>query len=156
MLLIVQIWDAQNQEVTRRVGATSRRIASKIAEVLQTERPQRLCRKQTRRRHSRREDKRHRFKQDTKRTDTPSGGRWPMSALCQKRTLCSAAKSVAFNTPGAGKRHELFFAPFASEKRTGGPGLNWRTWNRAVGAENTTCSLLRPQSLTAARTFVGD
>ena len=33
MLLIVQIWDAQNQEVTRRVGATSRRIASKIAEV---------------------------------------------------------------------------------------------------------------------------
>ena len=37
MLLIVQIWDAQNQEVTRRVGATSRRIASKVAEVLQTE-----------------------------------------------------------------------------------------------------------------------
>ena len=34
MLVIVQIWDAQNQEVTRRVGATSRRIASKIAEVL--------------------------------------------------------------------------------------------------------------------------
>src|SRR6516225_3827280 len=79
-----------------------------------------------------------------------------MSALCQKRTLCSAAKSVAFNTSGAGKRHELFFAPFASEKRAGGPGLNWRTWNRAVGAENTTCSPLRPQSLTAARTFVGD
>src|SRR5262249_49881683 len=34
MRVIVQIWDAQNQEVTRRVGATSRRIASKIAEVL--------------------------------------------------------------------------------------------------------------------------
>src|SRR5262245_47798817 len=34
MLVIVQIWDAQNQEATRRVGATSRRIASKIAEVL--------------------------------------------------------------------------------------------------------------------------
>jgi hypothetical protein len=33
MLVIVQIWDAQNQEVTRRVGATSRRIACKIAEV---------------------------------------------------------------------------------------------------------------------------
>src|SRR5262249_28395124 len=49
MLLIVQIWDAQNQEVTRRVGATLRRIASKIAEVSRTERPQRLCRKQTRR-----------------------------------------------------------------------------------------------------------
>jgi hypothetical protein len=43
MLLIVQIWDAQNQEVTRRVGATLRRIASKIAEVSQTEKPQRLC-----------------------------------------------------------------------------------------------------------------
>ena len=34
MLVIVQIWDAQNQEVIGRVGATSRRIASKIAEVL--------------------------------------------------------------------------------------------------------------------------
>ena len=34
MLVIVQIWDAQNQEVTGRVGATSRRIASKIAEVI--------------------------------------------------------------------------------------------------------------------------
>jgi hypothetical protein len=34
MLAIVQIWDAQNQEVTRRVGATSRRIVSKIAKVL--------------------------------------------------------------------------------------------------------------------------
>ena len=34
MLVIVQIWDAQNQEVTRRVRATSRRIASKVAEVL--------------------------------------------------------------------------------------------------------------------------
>src|SRR6516164_11323432 len=79
-----------------------------------------------------------------------------MSALCQKWTLCSAAKSVAFNTPGADKRPELFFAPFASEERAGGPGLNWRTWNRTVGAENTTCSLLRPQSLTATRTFVGD
>src|SRR5262249_16080654 len=33
MLMIVQIWDAQNQEVTRRVRATSRRIASKVAEV---------------------------------------------------------------------------------------------------------------------------
>src|SRR6516164_6363679 len=88
-----------------------------------------------------------------KRTSVECSG---MSALCQKRTLCSAAKSAAFNTPGAGKRHELFFAPFASEKCAGGPGLNWRTWNRAVGAENTTCSLLRPQSLTAARTFVGD
>ena len=30
----VQIWDAQNQEVTRRVGAISLRIASKIAEVV--------------------------------------------------------------------------------------------------------------------------
>src|SRR6516162_1687792 len=81
-----------------------------------------------------------------------------MSALCQKRTYAvqqKASHSIR-NTPGAGKRHELFFAPFASEKRAGGPGLNWRTWNRAVGAENTTCSLLRPQSLTAARTFVGD
>jgi hypothetical protein len=34
MLAIVQMWDAQNQEVTRRVGATSRRIVSKIAKVL--------------------------------------------------------------------------------------------------------------------------
>jgi hypothetical protein len=34
MLVIVQIWDAQNQELARRVGATSRRIASKVAEVL--------------------------------------------------------------------------------------------------------------------------
>src|SRR5262245_43163470 len=34
MQVIVQIWDAQNQEVTRRVRATSRRIASKVAEVL--------------------------------------------------------------------------------------------------------------------------
>src|SRR5262249_28172007 len=34
MLVIVQIWDAQNQEVTRRVRATSRRIASKVAEVM--------------------------------------------------------------------------------------------------------------------------
>jgi len=30
---------------------------------------------------------RHRFKLDTKRTDTPSGGRWPMSALGHKETL---------------------------------------------------------------------
>ena len=30
---------------------------------------------------------RHRFKLDTKRMDTPSGGRWPRSALGQKRTL---------------------------------------------------------------------
>ena len=30
---------------------------------------------------------RHRFKQDTKRTDTSSGGRWPMSALGHKETL---------------------------------------------------------------------
>ena len=29
---------------------------------------------------------RHRFKLDTKRMGTPSGGRWPMSALGQKRT----------------------------------------------------------------------
>ena len=29
---------------------------------------------------------RHRFKLDSKRTDTPSGGRWPMSALGQKQT----------------------------------------------------------------------
>ena len=34
MLVIVQIWDAQNQEVTRRVRATSRRIASKVVEEL--------------------------------------------------------------------------------------------------------------------------
>ena len=34
MLVTAQMCDAQNQEVTRRVGATSRRIASKIAEVL--------------------------------------------------------------------------------------------------------------------------
>ena len=80
----------------------------------------------------------------------------PNVRFVPKADICSAAKSVAFNTPDAGKRHELFFAPFASEKRAGGPGLNWRTWNRAVGAENTTCSLLRPQSLTAARTLVGD
>src|SRR6516164_11451203 len=80
----------------------------------------------------------------------------PNVRFVPKADICSAAKSVAFNTPDAGKRHELFFAPFALEKRAGGPGLNWRTWNRAVGAENTTCSLLRPQSLNAARTFVGD
>ena len=29
----------------------------------------------------------HRFKLDTKRMDTPSGGCWPMSALDHKRTL---------------------------------------------------------------------
>jgi hypothetical protein len=29
---------------------------------------------------------RHRFKLDTKRMGTPSGGRWPMSALGQKQT----------------------------------------------------------------------
>jgi hypothetical protein len=34
MLVIVQIWDAQKQELAGRVGATSRRSASKIAEVL--------------------------------------------------------------------------------------------------------------------------
>ena len=34
MLAIVQIWDAQKQEVTRRVRAISRQIASKIAKVL--------------------------------------------------------------------------------------------------------------------------
>src|SRR6476659_6848451 len=38
MLVIVQIWDAQKQEVTRRVGATSRRSASKIAKVLHNRR----------------------------------------------------------------------------------------------------------------------
>src|SRR5262245_33039229 len=32
MRVIVQIWDAENQEATRRVGVTSPRIASKIAE----------------------------------------------------------------------------------------------------------------------------
>ena len=30
---------------------------------------------------------RHRFKLDTKRMGTPSGGRWPMSALGHKETL---------------------------------------------------------------------
>src|SRR5215468_9997541 len=34
MLLTAQIWDAQKQELAERVGATSRRIASKVAEVL--------------------------------------------------------------------------------------------------------------------------
>jgi len=34
MRVIVQIWDAENQEATRRVGVTSPRIASKIAETL--------------------------------------------------------------------------------------------------------------------------
>src|SRR5262249_46900686 len=34
MLLTAQIWDAQKQELAGRVGATSRRIASKVAEVL--------------------------------------------------------------------------------------------------------------------------
>ena len=34
MLVIVQIWDAQKQELAGRVGATSRRIASKVAEAL--------------------------------------------------------------------------------------------------------------------------
>ena len=34
MLVIVQIWDAQKQELAGRVGVTSRRIASKVAEVL--------------------------------------------------------------------------------------------------------------------------
>jgi hypothetical protein len=35
MLLTAQIWDAQKQELAGRVGATLRRIASKVAEVLQ-------------------------------------------------------------------------------------------------------------------------
>src|SRR5262249_21874686 len=34
MRVIVQIWDAENQEATRRVGVTSPRIASKVAETL--------------------------------------------------------------------------------------------------------------------------
>jgi hypothetical protein len=34
MLALVQIWDAQSQEVTRHVGATSRRIVPKIAKAL--------------------------------------------------------------------------------------------------------------------------
>jgi hypothetical protein len=37
---------------------------------------------------------RHRFKLDTKRTDTPSGDRWPMSALGQKRTFMPIATKV--------------------------------------------------------------
>jgi hypothetical protein len=42
--VIVQIWDAQKQELAGRVRATSRRIAYRVAEVFTTERPQRLCR----------------------------------------------------------------------------------------------------------------
>ena len=57
MLLTAQIWDAQKQELAGRVGATSRRIASKVAEVL------------------------HAGKTATRR-----GGPWPMSAMGQKRT----------------------------------------------------------------------
>jgi len=34
MLLTAQIWDAQKQELAGRVGATSRRIASKVVEEL--------------------------------------------------------------------------------------------------------------------------
>jgi hypothetical protein len=45
MLAIVQIWDAQNQEVTGRVGATSHRIVSKIAKVLHDGKTIRDCAK---------------------------------------------------------------------------------------------------------------
>src|SRR5262245_45246952 len=94
MPVIVQIWDAQNQEVTRRVRATSRRIASKVAEVLH-DGPQRLCRKQTGRRHG--EDRAsYWFKLYTKRTDTPSRGRWPVSAFGGKADMCSALAHVCY------------------------------------------------------------
>src|SRR5262249_19122163 len=91
--------DAQNQEATRRVGATSRRIASKIAEVLQTERPQRLCRKQTRRRHSRREDKASRVAVGRCPLWVISGHRIrfaPCPLYPQKRTLGTRSRIVCF------------------------------------------------------------
>src|SRR5262249_47382867 len=95
MPVIVQIWDAQNQEVTRRVRATSRRIASKVAEVLH-DGPQRLSRKQTGRRHG--EDRAsYWFKLYTKRTDTPSRGRWPGSAFGGKADICGALVHVCFS-----------------------------------------------------------
>jgi hypothetical protein len=69
MLLTAQIWDAQKQELAGHVGATSRRIASKVAEVLHAGKT--ATRRQG-----------YRFKLGTK----TSGGRWPMTAMGQKRT----------------------------------------------------------------------
>src|SRR5215471_19691073 len=69
MLLTAQIWDAQKQELAGRVGATSHRIASKVAEVLHAGKT--ATRRQG-----------YRFKLGTK----TSGGRWPMTAMGQKRT----------------------------------------------------------------------
>src|SRR5215510_2573642 len=83
MLLTAQIWDAQKQELAGRVGATSHRIASKVAEVLHAGKT--ATRRQG-----------YRFKLGTK----TSGGRWPMSAMGQKQT-CAAHNSMSALLPKA-------------------------------------------------------
>src|SRR5262249_44533850 len=77
MLLTAQIWDAQKQELAGRVGATSRRIASKVAEVLHAGKT--ATRRQG-----------HRFKLGTK-TSGVAGGRcplWVKSRHVQRKSRC--------------------------------------------------------------------
>src|SRR5262245_12238260 len=84
MLLIAQIWDAQKQELAGRVGATSRRIASKIAEVLHAEKTAKIV--------PIRQGPRSCLLRPQKRT---CAVQWPMSALGQKQTssrLCPLGK----------------------------------------------------------------
>src|SRR5262245_65574726 len=102
MLLTAQIWDAQKQELAGRVGATSHRIASKVGEVLHAGKT--ATRRQG-----------YRFKLGTK----TSGGRWPMSAMGQKRTCAlqngmSALPPIATAKADSRKRS----CPLYPRKRT--------------------------------------
>src|SRR5215470_12192421 len=86
MLLTAQIWDAQKQELAGRVGATSHRIASKVAEVLHAGKT--ATRRQG-----------YRFKLGTK----TSGGRWPMSAMGQSRHVRRTTACPLYSR----KRHQM-------------------------------------------------
>src|SRR5215813_14378342 len=89
MLLIVQIWDAcrglHHVELRPRSLRYYRRKDGK--DCAESRRDAVIVDAKTR----------HRFKLDTKRTDTPSGDRWPMSALGHQRTSRAQLVNVRFN-----------------------------------------------------------
>jgi hypothetical protein len=59
----------------------------------------------------------YRFKLDTKRADTPSGGRWPMSALGQKQTF--APQNVMSALPPKATSNATYGMSAKGHKRTG-------------------------------------
>jgi hypothetical protein len=103
MLAIVQIWDAQKQALAGRVRATSRRIASKVAEVLHDGKTAKIVPKAD----ATPNDVRFASKADicsatahvrfTSNSDRESGfPQQSMSALPPKADMCGAASDVRF------------------------------------------------------------